>query len=153
MPISEITVVHAVEFSETDAAGLVHFSNYFRYMEKAERELFSQANIPLVVDDGTLFFGWPRVNASCDFCAPLRFGDRVSIHLSIQEISRKAIRYRVRFTRNEPEDGTLVASGGMTALSAHLDRVKKTIATHPAGESILERLAAQLKPDKESGIS
>ena len=26
-----------VEFSETDAAGIVHFSNYFRFMEMAEQ--------------------------------------------------------------------------------------------------------------------
>ena len=27
---------HRVEFAETDMAGIVHFSNFFRYMEMAE---------------------------------------------------------------------------------------------------------------------
>ena len=34
----EHTAYRKVEFSETDMAGLVHFSNYFRYMEIAERD-------------------------------------------------------------------------------------------------------------------
>ena len=31
-----------VEFSETDMAGIVHFSNFFRYMEMAEHAYFLQ---------------------------------------------------------------------------------------------------------------
>ena len=27
-----------VEFADTDMAGIVHFSNFFRYMERAEHE-------------------------------------------------------------------------------------------------------------------
>ena len=29
-----------VEFRDTDAAGIMHFSTYFTYMEEAEHELF-----------------------------------------------------------------------------------------------------------------
>ena len=32
----EITIRRRVEFSETDMAGIVHYSNFFRYMEAAE---------------------------------------------------------------------------------------------------------------------
>lgn len=41
-----------VEFCDTDMAGIVHFANFFRYMEAAEHELFrnlglkSQVNSP-----------------------------------------------------------------------------------------------------------
>src|SRR5689334_19819650 len=33
---TEFTVRHLVQFSETDMAGIVHFSNYFRWMEEVE---------------------------------------------------------------------------------------------------------------------
>ena len=35
----EFKAVRRVEFSETDMAGIVHFSNFFRYMEKRSRVL------------------------------------------------------------------------------------------------------------------
>ena len=36
----EFKVVRRVEFSETDMAGIVHYSNFFRYMEAAEHGFF-----------------------------------------------------------------------------------------------------------------
>ena len=36
----EIKVVRRVEFCDTDMAGIVHYSNFFRYMEVAEHEFF-----------------------------------------------------------------------------------------------------------------
>jgi acyl-CoA thioester hydrolase len=31
---------HRVEFFETDLAGIVHFANYYRFMEQAEHAFF-----------------------------------------------------------------------------------------------------------------
>jgi acyl-CoA thioester hydrolase len=36
----EFRITRRVEFSETDMAGIVHFSNFFRYMETAEHAFF-----------------------------------------------------------------------------------------------------------------
>jgi len=36
----EFKVVRRVEFSDTDMAGIVHYSNFFRYMETAEHAFF-----------------------------------------------------------------------------------------------------------------
>jgi acyl-CoA thioester hydrolase len=33
----EFKLTRRVEFAETDMAGIVHFSNFFRYMESARR--------------------------------------------------------------------------------------------------------------------
>ena len=38
-PVCEHRLVRRVQFYETDAGGIVHFSVYFRYMEEAEHEL------------------------------------------------------------------------------------------------------------------
>ena len=35
--IDEFRTTRMVEFSETDMAGIVHFANFFRYMEAASR--------------------------------------------------------------------------------------------------------------------
>jgi hypothetical protein len=36
MPFHEFRATRRVEFNETDLAGIVHFSNFFRYMETVE---------------------------------------------------------------------------------------------------------------------
>lgn len=40
-----------VEFVETDAAGIVHFSSFFVYMEQAEHELLRHLGLNVFVDD------------------------------------------------------------------------------------------------------
>jgi acyl-CoA thioester hydrolase len=42
----EYKVRRRVEFSETDMAGIVHYSNFFRYMEAAEHEFFRSLGSP-----------------------------------------------------------------------------------------------------------
>ena len=37
---NEFSVTHFVQFSETDMAGIVHFSNFFRWMEEVEHAYF-----------------------------------------------------------------------------------------------------------------
>ncbi|MHC4993297.1 MAG: acyl-CoA thioesterase, partial [Planctomycetota bacterium] len=36
----DFKLLRTVEFFETDMAGIVHFSNYFRYMEATEHAFF-----------------------------------------------------------------------------------------------------------------
>ena len=59
----EHTSTRRIEFSETDMAGLVHFSNFFRYMETAERDFFEAAGVELINTQPGKLVGWPRVRA------------------------------------------------------------------------------------------
>ncbi len=104
----EFTITRRVEFSETDAAGIVHFANYFRYMEYAEHAFFRSLGHSIV--DPALDVGWPRVHCHCDFKKPLRFEDEVEIHLLVEAITSKSIRYQFRFALK----GTEVGRGGFT---------------------------------------
>ena len=40
MPVSTFITHRRVEFSDTDMAGIVHFANFYRYMEQAEHDFF-----------------------------------------------------------------------------------------------------------------
>ncbi|MGK0241106.1 MAG: acyl-CoA thioester hydrolase, partial [Candidatus Pelagisphaera sp.] len=82
-----------VEFSETDMAGIMHFSNFYRFMESAEHAFFRSLDhgIHQTIDGETV--GWPRVHSSCDFFRPVRFEDSVTIRLTIEEIRRRSVRY------------------------------------------------------------
>ena len=68
-----------VEFSETDMAGIVHFSNFFRYMERAEASFFRELGFPLVYIGTDETRGWPRVRANASFQAPLYFEEEFEV--------------------------------------------------------------------------
>lgn len=80
-----------VAFSETDAAGIVHFSTFFRYFEDAEHALWRKAGLRIHDKDSSI--GWPRVAASCDYHRPLRFEQEFEVAVVIGEIARRTIRY------------------------------------------------------------
>ena len=94
-----------VQFSETDAAGLVHFSNYFRYFEDAEHALWRSAGLSIHPDNSPI--GWPRVSATCEYHRPLRFEQEFEIGVQIIEITSRTIAYGGEITSN----GERVATG------------------------------------------
>lgn len=87
-----------VQFSETDMAGIVHFANYYKWMEETEHEYFRSLglNIMELQPDGS-YIGWPRVNTSCHYEAPVRYGDILDIHLSVERIGFKSLTFYIEF--------------------------------------------------------
>jgi acyl-CoA thioester hydrolase len=94
---SEFEVVRRVEFHETDAAGIVHFSNFLRYMEYAEHAFVRSLGFSIHGTSLGAQVGFPRVHAACDYRLPFRFEDQVRIHLLVEEVRRQSIRYAFRF--------------------------------------------------------
>jgi len=68
-----------VSWVDTDAAGIVHFSNYFKYFEKAEEELYRILNFNFESVAEKYGIILPRVEAWCRYKSPLRFNDPVEI--------------------------------------------------------------------------
>ena len=97
-----------VKFSETDMAGIVHFANFYRWMEEAEHEYFRSIGLPIMEKqpDGT-FWGWPRVSASCHFDAPARYEDEIEIRVEVERVGFKSLTFTVEFWR----DSTRLAHG------------------------------------------
>ena len=93
----EFTHKRTVEFAETDMAGIVHFSNFFRYMEATEHAFFASLGLDLHAESEGRMSGWVRVHASCDYRAPVRNRDPLSIHLTVIEKTSKSLRYRCVF--------------------------------------------------------
>jgi 4-hydroxybenzoyl-CoA thioesterase/acyl-CoA thioester hydrolase len=101
-----------VEFRDTDAAGIVHFSVFFAYMEQAEHEFLRSLGLSVVQQFGDRWISWPRVHAKCNYARPARFEDQLAIHVSVERIGEKSISYRFRFLLDGAEiaDGKLVAA-------------------------------------------
>ena len=115
---SDFTYFRRVEFSDTDTAGLIHFSSMLRYMEEAEHAFYRSLGLPGYEWTEDQVFGIPRVLVTCEFLAPLRYGEEVEVYLVVREVRTKAIRYEARFTREDESGRTLVAQGAMTVVCA-----------------------------------
>ena len=112
----EFKFVRTVEFSETDMAGIVHFSNYCKYMESAEHRFFQSIGFSIVTSNLDPPIGWPRVHTSFDFKKPLRFEDEIEIHLLVAELRSKAITYHFRINKLNGNDRELAATGKLTVV-------------------------------------
>jgi YbgC/YbaW family acyl-CoA thioester hydrolase len=96
-----------VQFYETDVAGIVHFSWFFRYMEEAEHALWRAAGLSIHPPDGTI--GWPRIAASCEFHRALKFEDEFDVAIRITEMTSRTISYACAITQN----GSAIATGAL----------------------------------------
>jgi acyl-CoA thioester hydrolase len=112
----EFKAVRRVEFSETDMAGIVHYSNFFRYMETAEHGFFRSLGFSVVMDHLNPPVGWPRVHAACDYTQPLRFEDEVEIHMLVSEKKPKSLSYIFRFRKLNANPPVEVARGSLTVV-------------------------------------
>ncbi|NNC86906.1 MAG: acyl-CoA thioesterase [Akkermansiaceae bacterium] len=86
-------VKRQVEFYETDAAGIVHFSNFFRYMETAEHAFLRSLGHHFHEQAGGMEIGWPRVSATNDYKSPVRFGDELVVRVRIAEVRHRSVQY------------------------------------------------------------
>ncbi|MBI1345471.1 acyl-CoA thioesterase [bacterium] len=108
MPYFETT--RRVEFCDTDMAGIMHFANFFRFMEAAEHALFRHLGLKIAgsLSDGT-HYGWPRVSADCSYKQPARYEDELSIRVIIVQRNSRSLTTKYEFYREQ----TLLATGEM----------------------------------------
>jgi YbgC/YbaW family acyl-CoA thioester hydrolase len=106
------SITRRVEFGDTDMAGIMHFANFFRFMEVAETAFLRSRGLSVAWTDGGAGYGFPRVSAACDFAKPLRFEDEVTIHVTVEKVGKKSVSYRFAFSK----DGQPVAEGRMSGV-------------------------------------
>jgi acyl-CoA thioester hydrolase len=93
-----------VQFAETDLAGIVHFSVFFRYMEEAEHALWRAAG--LTIARAGEESGWLRLAASFEFKAPLHFEEEFEVDVQIANLTRRTLQYGFTIRRGEKNIGT-----------------------------------------------
>jgi len=87
---ASITVHRPLEWIDTDAAGIWHFSTVVRYAEYAEMELHRALGVIERTAGVT-----PRVHVEFDFHSPVRFGEEVATTLTVTRVGRSSITYEV----------------------------------------------------------
>lgn len=101
-----------IEFCDTDMAGIVHFSNFFRFMEAAETAFLRSLGLTVCWRDEAGGAGFPRVSVTCDYLHPARFEDVLDIDVILEKVGIKSLVYRFDFSR----DGQPIAVGRITCV-------------------------------------
>lgn len=106
-----------VEFRDTDAAGLAHFSVFFVWMEQVEHELLRHLGLSVMLsdDDGPVSF--PRVATRCDYQLAVKFEDVLDIEVAIVRLGKKSLTYEFHFSHG----GRAVASGEITSVCCRFE--------------------------------
>jgi YbgC/YbaW family acyl-CoA thioester hydrolase len=111
-PSAPFRTTRRIEFADTDMAGIVHFANFFRFMEAAEVEFLRSLGLSVVLPWEGQKISFPRVSASCDYLRPARFEDVLDISVRVQKIGRKSVTYAFEFTK----DGEVLARGQLSSV-------------------------------------
>ncbi len=100
----QFTTTRRVQFNETDMAGIVHFVNFYLYMEQTEHEFFRWLGLKTIdrQQDGSVI-SWPRVSASCSFDAPAYYDDLLEARLAVQRKGVKSLTFQIEFWRDETQ--------------------------------------------------
>lgn len=110
--LAEFKMTRRVQFVDTDTAGVMHFSNYLRWMEEIEHAWFRSLGMSVIQPHAVGTVSWPRIMVSCEYFAPARFEDVLELHLELMSLSHKSITYEVTFYK----DGIKAARGRMKAV-------------------------------------
>jgi len=118
------TVDVPVRWVDTDALRVVHYSNYFRYVEVAEEELYRSLGFTFKELNEKYKIAVPRVEAFCRYKAPARYGDVVTVTLQLGEKAEKIVEYDFKIHRKS--DGELLCSGYLKIIGLDLGTWKAT---------------------------
>jgi acyl-CoA thioester hydrolase len=113
---SSYQTTRRVEFCDTDAAGMMHFTAFFRFMEQAEHELLRQLGSSVVSQDAEGSISWPRASANCDFQRAVAFEDELTIQLSVARLGTTSVTYQCNFQL----DGEAVARGQIVSVCCRM---------------------------------
>ena len=129
---------HTVQYYETDKMGIVHHSNYIRWMEEARVDFLRQIgwDCDKLEDNG---IASPVIGVTCDYKISTKFPEKIDIDVSVKEFKGVKLFLEYKMTN---ASGSIVCSG--TSSHAFLNTEGKPIRMkqeYPELYSLLNELA------------
>lgn len=131
-----------VEFADTDAAGIMHFSNFFRFVESAEHAFFRSLGFNVHTTGAESHEGWPRIEVSCKYHRPARFEQTLEIGLRLEEVRSSSLRYGFWIFVAGEATRTLLAAGAFSIIHVEIDRASHELRKAPIPAALRARLDA-----------
>ena len=91
--MSRFTFPIRVYYEDTDAAGVVYYGNYLKFMERARTEWLESLGFPLAAFEREHRVAFVVHRAEIDFLLPARLNDRLDV--SVEALDRGASRLLV----------------------------------------------------------
>ena len=103
--------LHHAKYYETDQMGIVHHSNYIRWMEEARMDAMSQFGISYcdLEQSGVIS---PVVSVSCQYKAMVHFDDTVQIQVKVTKYN--GVRLDFEYEMTDSSTGELRTKGTST---------------------------------------
>lgn len=100
------------KYYETDQMGIIHHSNYIRWMEEARIDVMGQLGYPYRRFEEMGYLS-PVLHADCEYRKSVKFDDDIEIAVSIQDFGK--VKFTLRYDiYNMSEGGVLSAYGTTT---------------------------------------
>jgi len=120
---------HTVRFGETDAAGVMHFQNLFRWCHEAWEESLERYGVHSAEvfpnfkqDEASLKIALPIIHCRANFLLPIKAGDHLEIILCPEKIDNGSFQVQSKFQR----DGQNVALGLIRHLAIEVETRKRS---------------------------
>ncbi len=136
------TLEHRIPWADVDLAKIVYFPRFFSYFEMAELEWFRRQGLSYEQMLEELDVWMPRVAAHCNYRAPARLAELVSIEMVVKRLGRTSYTFGFDVFRL-PERIHLV-DGYITIATVSRDAFRAT----PIPEKLLSYLGGlPLRPE------
>ena len=113
-PIEWLCLKRQVRFGETDAAGVVHFLELFRWCHETWEQSLEKYGIVLQeifptnkINTRQLDVALPVVHCEANYFQPLYVGDTINIELNPEKINESSFALRFKFKKNCEKIGTI----------------------------------------------
>ena len=97
-----------INYYETDRMGVVHHSNYIRFLEEARCNLLERIDMPfdLLEENGITI---PVLGVNVDYKYHVTYGDTILVKLSIKEYN--GVRMTIGYEVTNKENGNILLTG------------------------------------------
>ncbi len=161
--------VRRVEFADTDAAGIAHFTKLIQYMESAEHAFLRSLGLSVMPNatraghsevkattptdlhthaaefDGRTI-SWPRVKVQADFQGAAYFEDELTIAVSIAKLGRSSLQYFFQISRlGDEQTKHPIASGQFTVVCCEV-RTGQALKSMEIPQALRTKLESFLEP-------
>lgn len=129
---------HTVQYYETDKMGIVHHSNYIRWMEEARIDFLDRIgwNYKVMEDEGIIS---PVTAVESKYKCNTTFGDVITIEVSVEEF--KGIRLKLRYVMRKED----VVVNEATSEHCFLDTEGEIVNIKKIKPELYETLSALVK--------
>ncbi|HJC74806.1 MAG TPA: acyl-CoA thioesterase [Candidatus Mediterraneibacter faecavium] len=98
-------------YYETDQMGIIHHSNYIRWMEEARIDMLEQMGYPYRKFEEMGYIS-PVLHAECEYKKSVKFDDEVKITVSLQEFGK--LKFTLKYDIYNMSEGGVLSACGMT---------------------------------------